>query len=74
MSVSAQDLIVTLMALLSALTILRRVVGTFRPGKSNPACDHCASGAAACAKAATETAQPPNDKPVPLVLHRPRRP
>lgn len=68
MSLGAQDLIVTVMALLSAVTIVRRVVGTFRPGKSTPACDNCASGAAACAKTAAEL--PPNDKPVPLTFHR----
>jgi hypothetical protein len=68
MSIGAQDLIVTVMALLSALTILRRVMGAFRPGKSNAACDNCASGAAACAKPPAETT--PTDKPVPLTFHR----
>ncbi len=67
MSVALQDILVTLMALMAALIIVRRLVGTFRPGKANPACDNCASGAAACAKAAAEQ---PTDKAVPLVLHR----
>ena len=67
MSLGMQDLIVTVMALAAAAIILRRMVGAFRPGKTNPACDSCASGAAACAKAAPEQ---PADKPIPLVLHR----
>jgi hypothetical protein len=69
MSLQVQDVIVTLLALVAALIILRRIVGTFRPGKSTPACDNCASGAAACAKVAAAPAQQDN-KPVPLVLHR----
>jgi hypothetical protein len=67
MSVALQDILVTLMALMAALIIVRRLVGTFRPGKANPACDNCASGSAACAKAADEQ---PSDKAIPLVLHR----
>jgi hypothetical protein len=71
MSIAVQDVLVTVMALLAALTIVRRVLGVFSPGKSSPACDHCASGAAACAKPSVEA--PPQDKPVPLVLHRSSR-
>jgi len=68
MSILLQDILVTVMALMAALIIVRRLVGTFRPGKANPACDNCASGAAACAKAAA--GEPPSDKAIPLVLHR----
>lgn len=67
MSLGMQDLIVTVMALGAAAIILRRMVGAFRPGKTNPACGGCASGAAACAKGAPAH---PGDKPIPLVLHR----
>jgi hypothetical protein len=66
-SILLQDILVTMMALMAALIIIRRLVGTFRPGKANPACDNCASGAAACEKAAAEQS---SDKAIPLVLHR----
>ena len=66
MSVAVQDVIVTAMAMIAALIILGRMIGTFRPGKANPACDNCASGAAACAKVAATQ----GNAPVPLVLHR----
>ncbi|MBA2301804.1 MAG: hypothetical protein H0W08_04155 [Acidobacteria bacterium] len=65
MTLAVQDWLATLMALGSALIILRRMVGAFKPGKKSQACQHCASGAAACA-----TVEPEDVKPVPLVLHR----
>lgn len=71
MSIAVQDVLVTVMALLAALTIVRRVLGAFSPGKSSPACDNCASGAAACAKTTVEA--PAGDKAVPLVLRRSSR-
>jgi hypothetical protein len=71
MSLLAQEIIVTLLALGAAVIILRRLVGAFRPAKSGPACPNCASGAAACAK----VPDAPMDRPaeaVPLTLHRRR--
>ena len=71
MSFAIQDIIVTLLALASAVIIVRRLVGTFSPSKPSPACSNCASGAAACAKAAHDVAAAPaDDRPVPLILHR----
>jgi len=67
MTVDVQDGIATLTAACSALIILRRMIGAFKPGKKSQACQNCASGAAACAKVEPE---PEGDKPVPLVLHR----
>ena len=66
MSLTAQDVFVTLLAIGAAWVIVRRVFGVFRPS-ARPHCSNCASGAAACARVDTE---PPDDKPVPLVLHR----
>jgi hypothetical protein len=67
MNLMTQDIIVSLLALGAALVIFFRVFGVFRPSKSGPACPNCASGAAACAKAATDK---PEGVAVPLVLHR----
>jgi hypothetical protein len=69
MSIPLQDALVTLVALLSAVVVLRRMIGAFRPGRKTPACQNCASGAAACASA-VKTNERSSDKPVPLVLHR----
>ena len=59
---NVQDLIVTAVALLSAGVVARRLVGTFRPEPSKPACANCSS-AAPCGPA-------PAESPAPLLLQR----
>jgi hypothetical protein len=68
MTLLAQDIIVSLLALGAALVIFFRVFGVFRPSKSGPACSNCASGAAACAK--VDAHKPADAVAVPLMLHR----
>ena len=67
MSLAVQDALVTVMALVSALIVLRRVFGVFAPS-ARPHCSNCASGAAACARPADDR----DAAPVQVVLHRRR--
>lgn len=47
MTFMIQDVLVTLVALGSAGFVLRRVIGTFAPGKAGQPCANCPSGCAA---------------------------
>ena len=60
MTFMIQDVLVTLVALGSAGFVLRRVVGTFAPGKAGHPCANCPSGS--CATSPKSPAAPGPDR------------
>jgi hypothetical protein len=58
-----QDALVTLVALLSAAFVFRRVIGTFAPSKAGQPCANCASGCAASVRATATAGLRPDNRP-----------
>lgn len=66
-----QDALVTLVALVAAVVLFRRVAGFARPSDATPGCDNCPSAAASCQE--SQPVQAPAHSEHPLVFIRPSR-
>jgi hypothetical protein len=63
MTFMIQDLLVTLVAVGSTGFVLRRVIGTFAPGKAGQPCANCPSGSCAAAPKSLAAQEPLRRQP-----------